>query len=129
MDTYRINRYNVTEPKSYVNRLIQGALRYQKLSLISAGEVELSSVGFRATVSTTAISDLPGSFSCSDPVLSRIWQTGARTVQLNELPANSTPNFWIITDEGAFMDSLAPQPLSTDWATTLTAYDLSLIHI
>ncbi|OQE69652.1 hypothetical protein PENNAL_c0130G06707 [Penicillium nalgiovense] len=124
MDTYRINRYNVTEPKSYVNRLIQGALRYQKLSLISAGEVELSSVGFRPTVSTTAISDLPGSFRCSDPVLSRIWQTGARTVQLNELPANSTPNFWIITDEGAFVDSLAPQPLSTDWATMLTAYDL-----
>ncbi|KAJ5089358.1 hypothetical protein N7532_008042 [Penicillium argentinense] len=124
MDTYRINRYNITEPKLYINRLLQGGLRYQKLNLSSAGEVELPFVGFRPTVSTTAVSDLPGSFSCSDLVLSRIWQAGARTVQLNELPANSTPEFWIITDEGAFVDSLAPQPLSTDWSPMLTAYEL-----
>ncbi|CAG8140278.1 unnamed protein product [Penicillium olsonii] len=124
MDTYRVNRFNITEPKVYLNRLLQGGLRYQKLNLSSAGEVELSSIGFRPTVSTTAISDLPGSFSCSDPVLSRIWESGAYTVQLNELPANSTPDFWTITHEGAFVDSLAPQPLSTDWSPMLTAYEL-----
>ena len=124
MDTYRINRYNITDQTTYINRLIQGGLRYQKLNLSSAGEIELSCVGFQPTVSTAPISDLPGSFECSDPVLNRIWQVGARTTQLNEIPANSLPDFWVLTDEGAFIDSLAPQPLATDWSTQLTAYDL-----
>ncbi|RAQ52945.1 alpha-L-rhamnosidase C [Aspergillus flavus] len=124
MDTYRINRYNITEHKTYTNRLIQGGLRYQKLNLSSAGEVELSGIGFKPTVSSTPIAALPGSFSCSDPVLNRIWQVGARTTQLTEIPANSLPDFWVITDEGVFIDSLAPQPLNADFATSMTAYDL-----
>ncbi|KAE8415332.1 Six-hairpin glycosidase-like protein [Aspergillus pseudocaelatus] len=124
MDTYRINRYNITEQKTYTNRLIQGGLRYQKLNLSSAGEVELSGIGFKPTVSRAPIAALPGSFSCSDPVLNRIWQVGARTTQLTEIPAKSLPNFWVITDEGAFIDSLAPQPFSADFATAMTAYDL-----
>ncbi|KOC18813.1 alpha-L-rhamnosidase C [Aspergillus flavus AF70] len=124
MDTYRINRYNITEHKTYTNRLIQGGLRYQKLNLSSAGEVELSGIGFKPTVSSTPIAALPGSFNCSDPVLNRIWQVGARTTQLTEIPANSLPDFWVITDEGAFIDSLAPQPFNADFATSMTAYDL-----
>lgn len=124
MDTYRINRYNITEQKTYTNRLIQGGLRYQKLNLSSAGEVELSGIGFKPTVSSTPIAALPGSFSCSDPVLNRVWQVGARTTQLTEIPAKSLPNFWVITDEGAFIDSLAPQPFNADFAATMTAYDL-----
>ncbi|XHF96685.1 hypothetical protein AWENTII_000305 [Aspergillus wentii] len=124
MDTYRINRYNLTDQTTYTNRLIQGALRYQKLNLSSAGEIELSSIGLLPTVSSTPISDLPGSFECSDAVLNRIWQNGARTTQLNEIPANSIPDFWVITDEGAFVDSLAPQPFTADWSPMLTAYEL-----
>ncbi|KAE8327876.1 Six-hairpin glycosidase-like protein [Aspergillus sergii] len=124
MDTYRINRYNITEQKTYTNRLIQGGLRYQKLNLSSAGDVELSGIGFRPTVSSTPIATLPGSFSCSDPVLNRVWQVGARTAQLTEIPANSLPDFWVITDEGAFIDSLAPQPFNADFATAMTTYDL-----
>ncbi|KAL5359966.1 Six-hairpin glycosidase-like protein [Aspergillus floccosus] len=122
MDTYRINRYNITEEKTYTNRLIQGALRYQKLNLSSAGELELSFVGFKPAVHEVPLSQLPGSFHCSDPVLNRIWETGARTVQLNEFPARSLPDFWVITDEGARVDSLAPQPFAADFAATMTAY-------
>jgi hypothetical protein len=39
MDTYRVNRYNITDEKTYTNRLIQGALRYQKLNLSSGGQL------------------------------------------------------------------------------------------
>ncbi|KAB8263657.1 Six-hairpin glycosidase-like protein [Aspergillus pseudonomiae] len=124
MDTYRVNRYNITEQKTYSNRLIQGGLRYQKLNLSSAGEVELASIGFKPTVSSTPVTALPGSFNCSDPVLNRIWQVGARTTQLTEIPAKSLPDFWVITDEGAFIDSLAPQPFNADFATAMTAYNL-----
>ncbi|GFG18511.1 hypothetical protein IFM5058_09083 [Aspergillus udagawae] len=125
MDTYRINRYNITEKKTYTNRLIQGALRYQKLNLSSDGELELSFVGFKPAVHEVPLSQLPGSFNCSDPVLNRIWETGARTVQLNEFPARSLPDFWIITDEGALVDSLAPQPFAADFAATMSAYKVA----
>lgn len=124
MDTYRINRYNITDQRTYTNRLIQGGLRYQKLNLSSAGEIELSSLCLRPTVSHIPLSDLPGSFNCSDPVLNRIWNIGARTIQLNELPARSIPDFWAITDEGAFVDSLSPQPYTSDYSTGLTTYDV-----
>jgi hypothetical protein len=120
MDTYRVNRYNITDEKTYTNRLIQGALRYQKLNLSSAGQLQLSLVGFRPSVDDTPLSELPETFNCSDPVLNRIWETGARTVQLDELPAASLPEFWTITDEGALVDSLAPQPFTADYAAMMT---------
>ncbi|KAH8429434.1 putative alpha-L-rhamnosidase C [Aspergillus melleus] len=126
MDTYRVNRYNLSSGSEFVhtNRLIQGGLRYQKLNLSTAGELELSSIGFRPTVDDTPISELPGAFRCSDPVVTRIWEAGARTIQLNEFPANSLPDFWVITEEGALVESLSPQPFSADYASTMTAFEL-----
>ncbi|PYH91884.1 putative alpha-L-rhamnosidase C [Aspergillus ellipticus CBS 707.79] len=114
METYRVNRYNISDKKTYNNRLIQGALRYQKFNLSSAGELHLSSVGFKPTVSNTPLANLPGSFNCSDQVLTQIWHAGARTSQFNEIPANS-----------AFVGSLAPQPYYSTWSPSLTAYDLT----
>jgi hypothetical protein len=126
MDNYRVNRYNISGKSSeYKNRLIQGGLRYQKLNLSSAGELTLTNVGFLPTVDDTTIAKLPGSFRSSDPVLNRIWEVGARTVQLNEFPANSLPDFWAITEEGALVESQAPQPFSSDYASVLIAYNLS----
>ncbi|PLB55815.1 Six-hairpin glycosidase [Aspergillus steynii IBT 23096] len=129
MDTYRINRYNLSSGSESVhtNRLIQGGLRYQKLNLSTAGELELSSIGFRPTVDDTPLSKLPGAFRCSDPVLTRIWEVGARTMQLNEFPANSLPDFWVITEEGAFVESLSPQPFSADYASAMTAFELDFV--
>ncbi|KAK1148196.1 hypothetical protein N8T08_010841 [Aspergillus melleus] len=125
MDNYRVNRYNISSHSIYTNRLIQGGLRYQKLNLSTAGELTLANVGFLPTVDDTSISSLPGAFRASDPVLTRIWEVGARTVQLNEFPAKSLPEFWRITDEGAMVESQAPQPFSSDQASELTAYNLS----
>lgn len=124
MDTYRINRYDIANQSSYTNRLLQGGLRYQKLNLSSAGQLGLSGVGLKPSLSHTSHATIPGSFSCSDHVLNNIWNTSARTIQLNELPAHSVPNFWVITDQGAFVDSLAPQPFAADYAAMLTSYDL-----
>ncbi|KAJ5569238.1 bacterial alpha-L-rhamnosidase domain protein [Penicillium hetheringtonii] len=126
MDTYRVNRYNITELGPYKNKLIQGGLRYQKLNFSTAGELQLSHIGLVPTTETTPISKLPGSFKCSDPELTRIWRVGARTVQLSELDAQSLPDFWEITDDGAFVDSLAPQPWAgSDFASYLMDYTLA----
>ncbi|KAJ5319034.1 bacterial alpha-L-rhamnosidase domain protein [Penicillium brevicompactum] len=125
MDTYRVNRYNITATGLYKSELVQGGLRYQKLNLSTAGEIEISHPGLIPTTDVTPISQLPGSFNCSDSELTRIWQTGARTVQLSELPAHSVPEFWKITPDGAFVHSAAPQPWAgSDLGSTLMQYTL-----
>ncbi|KAK3307726.1 glycoside hydrolase family 78 protein [Chaetomium strumarium] len=124
MDTYRVNRYNITGPGQVTNRLIQGGLRYQKLNLSSPGELTLRNVGLVPTVHTTPLNKLPGSFKSSDSSITDIWTVGARTVQLSEIPKNSVPDFWEITSEGALIDSLAPQANAGLVAVMSTAYNL-----
>ena len=123
MDTYRVNLYkNITGPTKHTNRLIQGGFRFQELSLGSVGQITLKNVGVKPTTSTTPISSLPGSFECSDDAINQIWNVGARTIQLNEIPANTIPVFWDISSEGSYVDSQAPQVLSTITAASLTSY-------
>lgn len=124
MDTYRVNRYNITTPGVTSNRLIQGAFRYQKLNLTSNGVLTLKNVGVRPTIDNTPISQLPGAFHSSDDVLNRIWETGARTVQMTEIPKDSVPDFVQVTPEGTLVDSLSPQALSSTEASQLVIYDM-----
>ncbi|KAL2073467.1 hypothetical protein VTL71DRAFT_10791 [Oculimacula yallundae] len=124
LDTYRVNRYNITQNQTYINRLIQGAQRYQKFNLSSAGELTLSHLGVITTVSTTPPSNLPGSFQCSDETFNQIWLTGARTVQQTEIPARVTPEFYQISEEGMFAESQAPQPYSSNASPGLMQYRL-----
>ncbi|KAK1840452.1 condensin complex component cnd1 [Colletotrichum chrysophilum] len=124
MDTYRVNRYNVTGPSIVNNRLIQGTFRYQKLNLSTSGALTLRNIGVKPTTSTTALTQLPGSFECSDEDLTRIWSVGARTVQLTEIPKNSIPDFLNVTEEGAYAESAAPQALGSAVAAQLLKYRL-----
>lgn len=111
MDSYRVNRYNITGPGTVANRLIQGAFRYQKLNLSSAGVLTLKNVGASPTLHTTPLTDLPGSFETSNDTLNQIWSVGARTIQLTEIPKNNIPAFLEVTEEGAWADSAVPQVL------------------
>lgn len=123
MDTYRVNVYkDIAGPTNHTNRLIQGGFRYQELKMTTSGEIALKNVGVRPTTSTTDIESLPGSFHCSDDAINQIWKVGARTIQLNEIPANSVPNFWDISSEGSHVSGQAPQVLSSTVAATLTNY-------
>jgi hypothetical protein len=124
MDTYRINQYNITGPLVQTNRLIQGGFRYQKLNLSSSGELVLRNVGVKPTIQTTPLDQLPGFFESSDETLNRIWKAGARTVQLNEIPANSSAPFWQVSTKGSLVQSQAPQVLSGTTAATLASYQL-----
>jgi hypothetical protein len=124
MDTYRVNRYNITVAGQVTNRLVQGAFRFQKLNLSSAGQLTQRNVGVKPTVHTTPLAQLPGSFHSSDSSLNNIWTTGARTVQMIEIPKNSVPDFWQVSSEGALVDSLAPQVASSVTAASATAYSV-----
>lgn len=103
MDTYRVNRYNISEPLVRTNRLVQGGFRYQKRNLSTAGELVLENVGVKPTIPTTPLDRLPGYCELSNEVLNRIWTVGARPVQLNDTPANSVPPFWQVSPEGALV--------------------------
>lgn len=126
MDSYRVNIYrDFSGPMNHTNRLIQGGFRYQELSLATVGELVLANVGVKPTTSTTAITELPGAFECSDDSITQIWGVGARTIQLNEIPANSVPAFWQVSSEGSYVDSQAPQSLFGAAYSALTAYQLN----
>ncbi|RSM12320.1 hypothetical protein CEP52_002533 [Fusarium oligoseptatum] len=124
MDNYRVNQYNISKPGIFTNRLIQGAFRYQKLNLSTTGKLRLRKVGVKQTVHTTPLTELPGAFECSDEDLTRIWYTGARTAQLTEIPKDTIPDFWQVTDQGAFVESAAPQALASGVAAQLLSYEI-----
>lgn len=65
MESYRVNRYNISKLGITTNRLIQGGFRYEKLNLSSAGELKLKSIGVKPTVHITPLTELPGAFECS----------------------------------------------------------------
>ncbi|KAH6957171.1 Six-hairpin glycosidase-like protein [Fusarium avenaceum] len=124
MESYRVNRYNISKLGITTNRLIQGGFRYEKLNLSSAGELKLSSIGVKPTVHTTPLTELPGAFECSDEDFTRIWHTGARTAQLTEIPRDTVPDFWQVTDQGALVESAVPQALGGATAAQLLTYQL-----
>lgn len=125
MDSYRVNRYNISVPGTVTNRLIQGGFRYQKLNLTSPGSLTLRNIGVRPTVDDTPIDELPGTFDSSDEMLNRIWHTGARTLKLTEIPKNSVPDFFVVTSEGTIAESQVPQVLGSADAAQLLFYEMS----
>ncbi|KKA27604.1 hypothetical protein TD95_005134 [Thielaviopsis punctulata] len=123
MDSYRVNVYNISDQSNFTNRLVQGGFRYQKFNLSSGGELVLKNVGVKPTTNTTPLTQLPGSFSCSDEELTRIWSVGARTIQLSSIPADTIPVFWQVTPEGSVVESQIPQVLSTIASSSMMYYN------
>ncbi|KAH8894275.1 Six-hairpin glycosidase [Thozetella sp. PMI_491] len=97
---------------------------YMKLNLSSTGVLKLRNVGVRPTIDTTPITQLPGSFHSADGKLDAIWEVGARTIQMTEIPKDSTPEFWEVTSDGASVDSLAPQVVGSAAAAQLLNYNV-----
>ncbi|KAL4756408.1 putative alpha-L-rhamnosidase C [Aspergillus foveolatus] len=98
---------------------------YMKLNISTVGTLTLSNVRLLPAVDDYPIAELPGAFRCSDPVLTRIWDVDARTMQLSEFSAGSLPDFWMTTEEGALVESQSPQPFSSDYSPGLTEFELS----
>ncbi|CAF1047659.1 unnamed protein product [Rotaria sordida] len=64
--------------------LIQGAQRYQRLTLTNGGSIRIT----------------PGFFSCSSALYTDMWKMGVRTLQLNMIPPRIIPPGFIATDQG-----------------------------
>ncbi|KAI8285842.1 hypothetical protein K4K60_000861 [Colletotrichum sp. SAR11_57] len=107
-DTSRRVRFRVSGPGFYEAKCVQGSQRWLKVSLITKSpcSVRISLVGFVPTTSNIPVDKLPGYFQCSDETLSELWGYGARTLQLNCVPARSIPSPWQVSEDmGVLVDS------------------------
>lgn len=78
---------------------IQGAERYQMITLLTPGTVTLSRVGINFTGELGTADALRGHFLSSDETLNRTWYAGVYTVNLNQMmPGGSNGPLHLILD-------------------------------
>ncbi|OIW31454.1 Six-hairpin glycosidase [Coniochaeta ligniaria NRRL 30616] len=107
-DTSRRVRFRLNGRGFYQAQCVQGSQRWARLSVLSGGPctIRISLAGFIPTTSNTPVDRLPGLFQCSDKMLSQAWACGARTLQLNSIPARTIPPPWQVSaDMGVLIDS------------------------
>ncbi|UJR29540.1 hypothetical protein I4U23_010757 [Adineta vaga] len=99
-DPYRVKIYEITTSSHIESPLIQGAQRYQRLTLTNGGSIRISKLGIKSAYYTKEISSASGSFSCSSELFTKMWKMGVRTLQINMIPPRSIPPGFIATDQG-----------------------------
>lgn len=77
--TYNLTATNNNTVQDYY---LQGSQRWQRIWLLTDGNVSLSAVGFLPITDTTPVDSLPGGFKSSNDLFTDIWEAGARTVQV-----------------------------------------------
>jgi alpha-L-rhamnosidase len=97
-DGSRADQLTVTGPGQLTTGLIQGGERYHELTLTTPGTVTISSAWIHFTAYRATPSDYRGWFDSSSDELNRIWYDGAYTTQLDQVPRDSLPTSWSITD-------------------------------
>jgi len=126
-DTMRRSRFRITYPGFYESKYVQGSQRWMKITLVSGTpcSVSLSLAGFKPTTSNTPLDQLPGYFECSDSTLNDMWGYGARTLQLNCIPAGTVPPPWQISEDmGILIDSQRCN--SYGWGSEWTDYKVEV---
>ncbi|KAH8593953.1 Six-hairpin glycosidase-like protein [Bisporella sp. PMI_857] len=126
-DTQRRSRFKITCAGFYESNYVQGSQRWMKIALVEGApcSVSLNLAGFRPTTSNTPLDQLPGFFECSDPMLNDLWKYGARTLQLNCIPARTVPPPWQVSEDmGILVDS---QRCNTyGWGSDWTDYKVEV---
>lgn len=129
MDTYRVNTYSFTpsQETAYVEtRFAQKSQRFQKLVLKSPNSsVMFSSIGFRHQRPAA----VPKStFKCSNELLNRIWDDGARTVDMCTVDAGETAEAWDVTEEGTRINGQhwAPCRFGTRWENKVVEFEVKI---
>ena len=107
-DTQRRNRFRIRGPGFYEAKHVQGSQRWMKITLVSEDScsISLSLAAFKPTTENIPLDQLPGYFACSDTQLTELWGYGARTLQLNCIPAKTVPPPWQVSEDmGILVDS------------------------
>lgn len=97
----RVENYQVTSPGPVQGHLLQAGQRYQAITLLGSGSVQIGDVGFVPSFRLDTPGDpWAGAFACSDPDLDQIWQIGVHTVNACSVPVGSVPPIYEATPEG-----------------------------
>ncbi|KAI0103908.1 Six-hairpin glycosidase-like protein [Nemania sp. FL0031] len=130
-NTFRVETFNVTSTGTVASRLIQGGQRWMSLELITPGSIDISEVGFIATIDTTEVDDLPGGFTSSDAQLNEIWKLGARASSAACVEEGTQGPIWDIdATNGALVHSTrALQGLSANSYSNYTLeFDATIVR-
>ena len=97
----RVENYQVTSPGPVIGHLLQAGQRFQAITLLGSGSVQISRVGFLPSFRLDTPDDpRAGAFTCSDQSLNKIWQIGVHTVNACSVPVGSVPAFYEATRDG-----------------------------
>ena len=97
----RVENYRLTAPGPVQGHLLQAGQRFQAITLLGSGSVQISGVGFLPSFRLDTPADpWAGAFACSDPSLNKIWQIGVHTVNTCSVPVGSVPPFYEATRDG-----------------------------
>ena len=97
----RVENYHVAAPGPIQGHLLQAGQRYQAITLLGSGSIEISRVGFTSSFRLDTPDDpSAGAFRCSDPILDKIWHMGVHTVNACSVPVGSVPPFYEATRQG-----------------------------
>ena len=97
----RLENYPVTGPGPILGHLLQAGQRFQAITLLGTGSVQVSGVGFRPSFRLDTPDDpWAGTFTCSDHNLNKIWQIGVHTVNACSVPVGSVPPLYEATRDG-----------------------------
>lgn len=121
-NSFRVETFNVTQPRKLRSYLIQGGQRWQSIRLLSNSTVKFGKAAFESTVGDVDIPSLPGSFRSSNPAYDDIWSLGARAVSLSCYDAGTQTSTWQVSHEGALVSSSTPS--YTALAHDFSEYDL-----
>ena len=97
----RVENYQLTGPGPVQGHLLQAGQRFQAITLLGSGSIQVSGVGFTPSFRLDTPGDpRAGAFTCSDPSLDKIWQIGVHTVNACSVPIGSVPPFYVATPRG-----------------------------
>lgn len=131
MDTYR--RTTLKVPESAHEQVVravytQRSQRYQKIRLATPySTISFSGIGFERIRPRYSASS---SFSCSSPLLNRIWQDGVRTVDMCTVSKGETSAAWEVTTGGTRVrgQHWAPCRFGTRWADKTIRFQVHIEH-
>ncbi|KAG8630646.1 hypothetical protein KVT40_002265 [Elsinoe batatas] len=129
MDTYRSVEYTVptsSESRCYEARFSQASLRYQKIILLSTNcSLIFDAIGlipFRSGHESRC------RFTCSDPVLTQIWEHGLRTVDKCTVEKGQTQPAWNFLDDRTrvYGQHWAPCRHGTRWTDKVVRFQVKI---
>lgn len=88
-DPHRYDDYVLTGPGTVRATLVQGAERFERITLTTPGTVTLRAAGIAFGAYDATPASYQGWFLSSDNTLNKIWYAGAYTTQINMIPTTS----------------------------------------